>query len=225
MSAAVAVRVPFCAVSNRPSEVVTGLRRIFSVPAVYSLAQRAVGAEKLRKRLIDDVLGIRAGMRILDIGCGPADILAHFPDVDYVGFDHSESYIESARTRFGDRGRFFNLSATDVDLHDFAPRDLAMSIGVLHHLNNEEVVEAIETARAVLGDHGRFVSVDPTFAEGQHPIGRLLASRDRGQFVRTPDETRALVSQVFDDVAVEVRHDMLHVPYSHVLIEARHASA
>lgn len=225
MCAEVAVPIPFFSVSNRPSEVVTGLRRIFSVPAVYRLAQRAIGAEKLRRRLVDEVLGIRVGMRILDLGCGPADILTHFPDVDYVGFDHSENYIESARARFGDRGQFFNLSAADVNATDFAPRDLAISIGVLHHLNTEEAIAAIETARAVLGDNGRFVSVDPTFATGQHPIGRLLAKRDRGQFIRTPDETRALVSRVFDDVTIEVRHDMLHVPYSHVLVEARLASS
>lgn len=211
--------------SNEPSEVVTGVRRVFSVPAVYSLAQRAVGAEKLRKLLVGDILQVTPGLRILDIGCGPADILEHFPDVDYVGFDHSASYIESAQARFGDRGRFFNLSAAEVDLDEFAPRDLAMSIGVLHHLNDDEVLEALTTARTVLGADGRFVSVDPTFAEGQHPIGRMLASRDRGQHVRTPDETRALVTQVFDDVSVRARHDMLHVPYSHVLVEARTRAA
>lgn len=216
-----AARVPFFAVSNRPSEIVTGLRSIFSVPAVYSLAQRAVGAEKLRKRLVNDVLGIRTGMRILDIGCGPADILAQFPEVDYVGFDHSESYIDSARARFGDRGKFFNLSATDVDLDDFAPRDLAMSVGVLHHLDDDEVLDALQTAKAVLGAEGRFVSVDPTFAEGQHPIGRFLASRDRGQHVRTPAETEALVTQVFNNVTVQARHDLLRIPYSHVLVAAR----
>ena len=209
--------------SDQPSEVVTGVRRIFSVPAIYSFAQRAVGADKLRNALVDDILRIEPGLKIVDIGCGPADILEHLPEVDYVGFDHSESYIDSARTRFGDRGRFINMAAGDVDLDEFAPRDLAMSVGVLHHLDDGEVIEALETAKAVLGAEGRFVSVDPTFAEGQHPIGRFLASRDRGQHVRTPAETEALVTQVFEDVTVQARHDLLRVPYSHVLVEARAA--
>ena len=98
-----------------------------------------------------------------------------------------------------------------------------MSIGVLHHLDDDEVLAALQTAKTVLASDGRFVSVDPTFADGQHPIGRFLASRDRGQHVRTPNETEALVTQVFNDVSVRTRHDLLRVPYSHVLVEARTA--
>ncbi len=207
--------------SDQPSEVVTGIRRIFSVPSVYSFAQRAVGADKLRNALVNDILRIEPGLKIVDIGCGPADILEHLPEVDYVGFDHSESYIDSARTRFGDRGRFINMAAGGVDLDDFAPRDLAMSVGVLHHLDDDEVLDALQTAKAVLGAEGRFVSVDPTFAEGQHPVGRFLASCDRGRHVRTPAETEALVTQVFNDVTVQARHDLLRIPYSHVLVAAR----
>ena len=183
----------------------------------------AVGAGKLRNALVEEIIRIEPGLRIVDIGCGPADILEYLPGVDYVGFDHSESYIASARSRFGERGRFINMAAGEVDLNEFAPRDLAMSVGVLHHLDDDEVIEALETARAVIGEDGRFVSVDPTFATGQHPIGRFLASRDRGQHVRTPEQTEALVTRVFDNVTVQARHDLLRVPYSHVLVEARTA--
>lgn len=207
--------------ANNPSEVVTGARRIFSVPSIYRLAQSAIGADKVRDFLVDEVLHLTPGERVLDIGCGPADILEYLPDVDYVGFDHSASYIGAAQARFGERGQFINTAAGDIDLAPFAPRDIAMSIGVLHHLNDDEVRGALETARAVIGTTGRFVSLDPTFAEGQHAVGRFLASRDRGQHVRTPKETEQLVREVFENVSVSARHDLLRVPYSHVLVEAR----
>ena len=64
--------------SEQPSEVLTGARRIFSVPSIYRFAQRAIGAEQLRSRLVTDLFQISAGDRILDLGCGPADILRTF---------------------------------------------------------------------------------------------------------------------------------------------------
>ncbi len=209
--------------ATEPSEILTGLRRIFSIPAVYRFAQRTIGADKFRDALVGNILSVKAGDRILDIGCGTADILEHLPNVDYVGFDHSESYVHAAKERFGDRGRFINVAAGDVDLAQFGDRDLAMSVGVLHHLNDDEAREALQTAKDALGVDGRFVSVDPTVAPGQHPIGKFLAMRDRGQHVRTPDQIEQLVGGVFENVTVTVRHDLLRVPYSHVLVEARAA--
>lgn len=210
---------------HTPSERVTGLRAVFSLPAAYRLAQRLIGAESFRRTLIDDVLAVTPGERILDIGCGTADILDDLPAVDYVGFDHSDDYIRSARNRFGDRGRFVTGAAgTDQlatgHLAPVSERDLAMAIGVLHHLSDEEVREALTLARDMLRPDGRFVSIDPTFAPGQHRIGRWLASRDRGQHVRTPEATQALVAELFPDASVTVRHDLLRVPYSHVICQA-----
>ena len=37
--------------------------------------------------------------------CGPADILAFLPEIDYLGIDYLESYIAAARRGFGNRGR------------------------------------------------------------------------------------------------------------------------
>ena len=106
--------------SEQPSEIVNGVRRVLSAPSIYRFTQWAVGAGKLRNALVEEIIRIEPGLRIVDIGCGPADILEYLPGVDYVGFDHSESYIASARSRFGERGRFINMAAGEVDLNEFA---------------------------------------------------------------------------------------------------------
>ena len=207
--------------SEAPSEVLTGIRSVFSVPGVYRLAQRAVGAEKFRERLVSEVLKPHERARILDIGCGTADILEVLPSVEYVGFDHSQEYVAAAKERFGSLGEFIHATTDGVDVTGLPKFDLVMSIGVLHHLDDSSVEDVLRTAAAALKPGGRFVSVDPTFAEGQHWFGKLLASRDRGQHVRSPAELRRLVEGIFGEFDVSVRHDMLTVPYSHVLVDAR----
>lgn len=210
--------------ANDRSEIVTGVRSILSIPRAYRLAQRAVGADRFRRRLVTDVLRVGSEERILDLGCGTGDILDALPTVDYIGFDHSADYIEEARAAYGDRGEF--IVATSDGVEDLArDRSLAMMIGVLHHLDDDEALAALRLAAAKLTDAGRFVSIDPTFVPGQSTIARILAKNDRGKHVRTPDEIAALAEAVFESVQTEVRHDMLRVPYSHVIVRARGAKA
>ena len=91
------------------------LRNILAKPTVYSLFARLIGATSGRKQYVKRHIRPRVGDRLLDIGCGPADILEALPEVDYHGFDLSPQYIESARVRFGTRGRF-NVQAVNLAL-------------------------------------------------------------------------------------------------------------
>lgn len=63
----------------------------------------------------DKYLRPEPGYSILDIGCGPGDILQYLPSINYVGFDINRKCIEAARRRFGDKGTFFtNQTSTEV---------------------------------------------------------------------------------------------------------------
>jgi SAM-dependent methyltransferase len=205
--------------SPSTAQVTTGIRSVLSLASVYRFAQRAIGAEAFRETLASEVLNVSEGDRVLDIGCGTADILAHLPEVDYLGFDSSDRYVEAARERFGDHGQFVTAVPTDVD-DAFGDRTLVMAIGVLHHLDDETANEALELAAKALQPGGTFVSVDPTLTDDQHAVARFLIKRDRGQFVRTPEQMRHLVRDHFDDVRMEVRHDMLRTPYTHLIVRA-----
>jgi SAM-dependent methyltransferase len=202
-------------------ERVTGWRSVFSMPSAYRVSQRLIGADRFRTWVVDHLLEVAPGESIVDIGCGTADILDDLPPCDYVGIDHSDRYIHAARERFGSRGTFVTQGAADSAELAERQASIVMMIGVLHHLSDDEVRDALRLAGRLLAPGGRFVSIDPTFTADQHPVARWLAARDRGQFVRTPERVEELLSEAFASVESDVKHDLLRVPYSHVAVRAR----
>lgn len=210
--------------SNSDSpERTTGWRSVFSLAPVYRLAQKAIGADRFRRTLTDEIIVASTEDRLLDLGCGTADILDHLTATDYVGVDPSENYIRNARARYGNRGTFVTSAGEHFALKG-KDRTIALAVGVLHHMDDETVQEMLEVASAALQTGGRFISIDPTLVDGQHWVARQLVSRDRGQHVRSPEAQHALVAQVFPNAEVEVRHDLLRTPYSHVIVQATSAS-
>jgi len=204
------------------AQITTGFRSVFSHPAIYNLSQRMVGAEKARRTLVNDCFPSMHGMRMLDIGCGTAEILRHLPeDITYYGFDISDKYINEAKQEFNRRGTFKaeKLNRTTVDA--LAPFDIVLAVGLLHHLADAEVKTLFELACNAMAPTGRFISMDPVYLPQQNFLARWLISRDRGQCVRTKEGYVKLAKSQFDTVSVTVRHDMLRIPYSHLIMECR----
>jgi SAM-dependent methyltransferase len=195
------------------------MRSLLGRPAVYSVFRRLVGRDSARSVYAREHLRLSPGQRVLDLGCGPGDILQFLPAVDYVGYDINRSYIERARRRFGTRGKF--LCATlgpelDVGTQAF---DVAIAHGVLHHLDDEAVRALFRLARRALRPGGRLVTFDGCYVEGQPALARLFLSLDRGRHVRGREAYEALARSAFDEVKSFLRHDLIRIPYTHLIME------
>jgi SAM-dependent methyltransferase len=201
-------------------ETTTGVRAVLSAPTVYKLWSNLVGAEQWRSSLAREHIRPQPGERVLDLGCGPAELLPHLGDVSYTGVDISERYIASARARHGDRGTFSVGDAVDIDpgLQGF---DVVLAFGVLHHIDDDGVRLMLAGAARALKPDGLMVTSDGVFVAGQNPVARGIIARDRGQHVRTSEAYTALAAGSFDSVEAVVRHDMLRIPYSHCMLECR----
>jgi SAM-dependent methyltransferase len=193
---------------------------LLEIPAVYRLFAAAIGG-KFRDRYVAEYVQPRAGDRILDIGCGPGDILRHLPDVRYLGVDMDARYIAAARKRFGNLGEFRCESATETVLREPASFDLVMANGVLHHLDDTEVSKVLTLARSALKPTGRLVAHDGAFLAEQSAIEALLLKMDRGRFVRTPDQYVRLARLAFEHVESVVRRGLLRSPYTHHIMTCR----
>ena len=199
----------------------SGLHAILSAPAVYDFVQSAVGAGRSRRRLVRDHIRAEPGNVVLDIGCGTGELLPFLPvGIDYHGFDLSQTYIDAARKRYPDRATFECMDIADYRPAEGSPAaDIVLSIGVLHHLDDEIAIKLLRTAHDQLRPGGRFVSIDGTLVPGQSALARALVLQDRGQNIRTPEAYVRLASEAFGLVESHIRTDMLHIPYTHCILE------
>jgi len=200
-------------------QVVTGLRTVLDSAAAYNIFQHLMGADRGRREFVRCYVRPKSGQWVLDIGCGTADILAYLPDVHYYGFDSSQKYIDAARQRFGNRAALACTRVSESALEGIPKVDLALAIGVVHHLDNDEAVSLFQLANSALKRGGRLVTLDCCFVPGQSRIARFLIAHDRGQNVRDERGYKSLAEGVFPTVKTYIRHDMARVPYTHLIME------
>jgi SAM-dependent methyltransferase len=194
-------------------------RTILSHPTVYSWFRRLVGRDSARSVYAREHLRVLPGQHVLDLGCGTGDILEFLPPVHYVGYDISQDYIDRARRRFGDRARF-HCRALAEDLPVAAQSfDVAIAHGLLHHLDDNEAGTLFRVARRALRPGGRLVTYDGCYARGQSAAARFFLARDRGRHVREQDAYEALARTEFPQVRTFLRHDLLRIPYTHIIME------
>jgi len=167
---------------------------------------------------VRDYIRPRAGDRILEIGCGPGTIVPFLPETEFVGFDASREYIDQARRRFP-QARFVCERVSHFTLPDRECFDVVLALGILHHIDDDEAKKLFQIAHDALKPGGRLVTLDGVWAPGQSRASRYLQARDRGQYIRDEQGYIALGRPYFAKIESFVRHDLLRIPYCHIILE------
>ncbi|HJX93944.1 MAG TPA: methyltransferase domain-containing protein [Pyrinomonadaceae bacterium] len=202
------------------SGILESARSVLAIPTLYRL-WNFIARGDAEAKFVEEYVRPTAGDRVLDIGCGPGDIVPYLPDVHYVGFDESESYIRRAQARYSDRATFICERVRSHTLKEQASFDIVLAVGVLHHLDDNEALKLFELAWAALKPGGRLVTYDGCFVPDQSYLARFFISRDRGQHVRTREEYLNLASSVFAQVDVSIRHDIMRIPYTIIILRSQ----
>ncbi len=201
------------------AQTTSGIYKLLSPAWAYSLFQDLVGARWARQEFVEHYVRPQHGTRVLDIGCGTGEIVTVLPEVSYVGYDLSSAYIEKARAIFGDRGTFCVGDVGEMSSALSGKFDIVLAMGLLHHLDDHQALQLFSTAYEVLASGGRIISIDPAFADGQNRFASWMISRDRGRNVRTEAELLRLATRQFPETKSVLRHDLLRIPYTHIILE------
>lgn len=195
------------------------IRPILNRPFFYEFYHRLIGANYRSRVLVSDYIRPRAGDRILDIGCGPGNMIPFLPQGEYLGVDANASYIATARQRYGHRGEFVCQRVSHHSVQQFGTFDIVLALGLVHHLDDAEARDLFRLGYAALKPGGRMITNDGCYAPRQSAAKRYLLSRDRGQFVRTKEQYENLAHSWFKNVRPNIREDVLRIPYTHLILE------
>ena len=181
---------------------------LLGYPAVYNLFQKWGGGDRARAIFVKDYIKPRPGDRVLDIGCGPGDMIRFFEQVEYIGCDPSKEYIHSAQQRHGNKGQFFcaDLSVDKID----GQFDIIHLTGILHHLDTQKSFKIIEAAKILLKPEGKLWTLDGCFANGQSLMAKWVLKSDRGKHVRDREGYEGILKSVFNDVESHLLFDLFN---------------
>ena len=195
------------------------IRPILNRPFFYEFYHQLIGANYRSRVLVSDYIRPQPGDRILDIGCGPGNMIPFLPQGQYLGVDANPSYIASARERYGHRGEFVCERVSHHSVQQFGAFDIVLALGLVHHLDDEEARDLFRLGHTALKPGGRMITNDGCYTANQSAAKRYLLSRDRGQYVRTQEEYEKLAYSWFPEVRTNIREDVLRIPYTHLILE------
>lgn len=200
-------------------------KKALASPVVFDTYQSLIGAPECHKRFIHDMVAPVPGERVLDVGCGVGASVRYIPDsVDYLGIDISEAYISRAKADYGIRGKFICADITTLDADMLGTFDRAFCFGVLHHLSDAMVADAVKFVRRAVKPGGIFVSIDPCYVPGQHVVAKLIIDHDRGEHIRDPAGFQRVISGL-GQVHTKIYSDLLRIPYTQIVMRVEVGNA
>jgi ubiquinone/menaquinone biosynthesis C-methylase UbiE len=167
------------------------LHGLLSIPILFELQQRIFNDYSKVRMEFEEFLG-QSGVSILDIGCSTGACAASIVSMEsnsYVGLDIEADYVALAARR-APAGRFVAMDARVMAFPD-ATFDLAMFIGVMHHMDDTLVKDCLRDVARVLKPAGRVLVAEPVFTPGSW-LSTTLLNMDRGRYIRNEAGYRGL---------------------------------
>jgi cyclopropane-fatty-acyl-phospholipid synthase len=199
-------------VSNDFYRMVLGPSLTYSCAVFEESTDTLETAQANKYELICKKLGLRPGMRLLDIGCGWGGMVLHAAEhhgVEAVGVTISQNQVDLAKKRVAESGL---ANRIDIRLQDYRdvddrPFDAISSIGMFEHVGLARLGNYFDQVSRLLVSGGRVVNhaisrTGPAQRERLHRAGFL----DRYVFPDGELHEVGSVISALQDRGLEVRH-------------------
>ena len=182
-------------------------------PLIYKIIQGVMSGTSFRNSIIKKNI-TKNNLKILDIGCGPAQILEHIPQCDYYGYDIDRRSIQYAKKKYYQKNyHFYCKKFNKTELKKLPKFDFIIFFGILHHLSNKEVHEMLKLCKKIMKKNSKLLTEDPIFLKNQNVIAKFLIKKDRGLNVRKKQQYINLLKKHFKKIKNKVTHQYF-IPYT-----------
>ena len=195
------------------SQRTSKIYNLINSPWFYIFFQKIMSGTSFRKKII--IKNIKnSKVKVLDIGCGPAEVLNYIPNSVYYGYDIDQRSINYAKKKYKDKNHhFFCKKFRKSEIKKLPKIDYVILFGIVHHLNDEEVKNLFELCKKVMKKNAVLLTEDPILIKNQNPIARFLIKNDRGMNIREKSNYLKLVSAYFKNIRAKITHQFF-VPYT-----------
>jgi cyclopropane-fatty-acyl-phospholipid synthase len=168
--------------SNHFYRLLLGPSLVYSCAYFASPHDTLESAQERKLDLICRKLRLRAGERLLDVGCGWGSLVIHAAErygVEAVGVTLSPVQAELARERIARAGLESRASVRVADYREVAdgPYDKIASVGMYEHVGRAEIPSYVRTIRALLRPGGLFLNHGITRLRSESPRGDTFITR------------------------------------------------
>lgn len=192
-------------VSNDFYRLVLGPSMVYSCAVWDSPEVGLEAAQEAKLDLVCRKLGLRPGMRLLDVGCGWGSMAMHAAahyGVEVVGITLSIEQAELARQRVKEAGLDQLIEIRLQDYRDVpdGPYDAISSIGMFEHVGRKRMEEYVVTLFDLLPPEGRLLNhaiARPGYPQGDGAVGRVKAL------------TRRLATAIGSDYTSRIDSDLM----------------
>lgn len=141
--------------------------------------------------------------RVLDIGCGPAQILKHIKKPAlYVGVDENMNHINNLRKKFTKTENHFAFCGRVQDViseNKFNKFTKIFMLGLMHHLDDRTLENLVIFCKENLEEEGELITFDPVLTK-YNIVSNVLCYLDQGRFVRNESDYRKFLKNSFNHV-------------------------
>ncbi len=187
-------------------------------PWIYDCSQKLISLNYgFIKHHLKQWSGLRDGNTCLDIACGVGALQPFVQKnrMSYHGVDINQGYLDYACASHGPY--FENLDARHVSRLN-RQFDSLLSIGLFHHLTDEDCRCVLREACSVLKKDGRYFILDAIPAKPGNWVGAFLRNQDAGSHIRNMDAWGKLFGEFF---SIEKAFQCARWPYDYGVFHLR----